>query len=80
MTKLAREIDEILALELLTEDHHVRLKVLHRQLETKSIVLAELDKEIFSCCKLGDIEGGIEEAESIVAKFIKYKTKIVSTQ
>ena len=78
-TKLTREIDELLALESLSEDH-ARLRVLYRQLETKSAVLAELDKEIFSCCELTDIEGEIEEAESTVAKIIEYKTKIESTQ
>ena len=71
-TKLTREIDKTIALESLNEDNHTRLRVLYRQLETKSAILAELDKEIFSCCKLTDIEGGIDEAELIVAKIIKY--------
>ena len=77
-TKLTREIDEMFTLESLTEEHRTRLNVLRLQLETKSTVLAELDKEIFSCCELGEIEGEIEEAESIVAKIIQYKTKIES--
>ena len=65
ITKLTREIDKILALESLNyEDHHTRLRVLYRQLKTKSAVLEELDKEIFSCCELTDIEGENEEAKS----------------
>ena len=51
-TKLTRETDKTFALESLIEDHHARLRVLHRQLETKSAVLAELDKGIFSGCEL----------------------------
>ena len=80
VTKLMEEIDEILSQEMLTEDHYIKLSVIDRQLEGKSSVLADLDKEVLACCGSGEIEGEIEESETVTAKIIGYKTTIDSVK
>ena len=80
LTKLTKEIDKILSQEMLTEEHYIRLSVIDRQLEAKSSVLADLDKEVLSCCDAGEIEGEIDESETVTAKIIGYKAKIDSVK
>ena len=77
---MTKEIDEILSQEMLTEDHFIRLSVIDRQLEGKSSILANLDKKVLVCCDSGEIEGEIEESETVTAKIIGYKTKIDSVK
>ena len=77
---MTKEIDKILSQEILTKDHYIRLSVIDRQLEGKSSVLADLDKEVLACCDSGEIEGEIEESETVTAKIIGYKTKIDSVK
>ena len=76
VTKLTREIDEILQQETLNDEHYTRLNVIDHQLETKLSILANLDKEVLAYCDAGEIETEIHESETITAKIIKYKTKI----
>ena len=63
-TKLAREVDDLLTHESLTAD------------DITTSVLADLDKEIYSYCKLTELEGEIEESETVVGRIMEYKTKI----
>jgi len=80
VTKLTKEIDEILSQEMLNEEHYIRLNVIDRQLEAKSSVLADLDKEVLGCCDAGEIEGEIDESETVTAKIMGYKAKIDSVK
>jgi len=50
VTKLTKEIDEILSQEMLAEEHYIRLSVIDHQLVAKSSVLADLDKEERNTC------------------------------
>jgi len=43
-------------------------------------VLADLDKEVLGCCDAGEIEGEIDESETITAKIIGNKAKIHSVK
>ena len=81
-TKLVREVDEIVTVDPSTAEAtvdpstaeaQVRLKVIFKQLEPKSAVLSELDKEISPLCDLEEVEGEIEEAERVIAKLIECK-------
>jgi len=76
VTKLMKEIDKILLSESLTQEQYTRINVIHRQLEVKSSVLAELNKEALSLCDIGDIATEVEEAGNIVALIMEYKGKI----
>ena len=78
VTKLMKEIDKILLSESLTQEQYTRINVIHRQLEVKSSVLAELNKEALSLCDIGDIATEVEEAGNIVALIMEYKGKIES--
>ena len=75
-TKLAREVDDLLTHESPTANDITRFNVLYRQLEMKSSVLADLDKEIYSYCKLTELEGEIKESETVVGRIMEYKMKI----
>jgi len=65
---------------MLTEEHYIRLNIIDRQLEAKSSLLADLDKEILACCDPGEIEGEIDESEAVTAKIIGFKAKINSVK
>ena len=75
-TKLVREVDEIVTADPSTAEAQARLKVIFKQLEAKSAVLSELDREISSLCDLDEVEGEIEEAERVIAKLIECKRRI----
>ena len=75
-TKLVREVDEIVAADPSTANAQARLKVIFKQLEAKSAMLSELDREISSLCDLDEVEGEIEEAERVIAKLIECKCRI----
>jgi len=72
VTKITKEVDEILAQATLSEKHYIRL---NRQLEAKSSLLADQDREILACCNPGEIESQIEESETVTAKIIGVKAK-----
>ena len=77
VTKLVREVDEIIgAAPTLSEEGKARLKVIHKQLENKTTVLSEFDREVTSLCEVDEIEREVEEAEVMTAKIIAYKRKI----
>ena len=69
VSKLTREVDEIMLSESLTEEQHTCINVIHRQLEVKLSTLVELDKEALSLCDLRDIA---TEVKTIVAHIMKY--------
>ena len=62
----------------LNEEHRHKLNIVHRQLEAKAKVLAELDNDVMKCCELGEIEREVQEADVIAAKIIEYKAKLES--
>ena len=49
LMRLTKEIDDVLIVEMLNDEHHQKLKVIHRQLEAKAKVLTELDSDIMKC-------------------------------
>ena len=77
LTRLIREIDEVMGVETLGDEHHHKLDVMYRhdQLESKAKILSELDNDVMKCCELGDIEREVQESDAIATKIIEYKTK-----
>ena len=73
LTKLAKEVDDLLADETLSNDSAARLNVICEQLEGKMKVLTNLDGEIVSLCQVDDITCEIDESEGIIAKLIECK-------
>lgn len=71
LTKLTREMEEILASPELSSEGTSRLKVIHEQLEGKMKVFSNLDSEIVGLCVLDDIEREIDESEATTAKLIE---------
>ena len=65
ITKLTKEIDELLSAMTILEDMQARLRVIFRQLEAKQSILNDLDREILSVCELTDVDGEIDESETI---------------
>ena len=76
LTKLTREIEEILSNSELNSEATSRLLVIHEQLEGKRKVISNLDSEIVGICVIDEIEREIEESEAITAKIIQSKRKI----
>ena len=75
-TKLIRETDELLATTTISTEGRTRLGVIHRQLCMKSELLSGLNQEIISFCEVSEIDGEIEEAETITARIIECQAKI----
>ena len=78
LTRLTKEIDEVLESKTLNEEHRHKLNIVHQQLEVKAKVLTELDNDVMKCCELGEIEREVQEADVIAAKIIEYKAKLES--
>ena len=76
LTKLTREIEEILSNSELNSEATSHLQVIHEQLEGKMKVISNLDSEIVGICVIDEIEREIEESEAIAAKIIQLKRKI----
>ena len=80
LTRLTKEIDDVMAVETMSNEHYHKLDVMYRQLESKVKVLADLDNDIMKCCELGDIERQVQESDAIATKIIKYKARIESVK
>ena len=78
MIKLLEETNTISSTATVSDDQYTRLDVIYRQLEAKSLSLAELDKEALSLCDIKDISMEVEESESVVARIMECKGKIES--
>ena len=76
VTKLVKEVDEIIGTDRLNAEGAARLKVILKQLDGKAIIISEFDREIYSLCEEGEVEREVEEAENITAKIIDYKRRI----
>ena len=76
LTKLTKEVDNLLADETLSNDFAARLNVIREQLEGKMKVLTNLNYEIVSLCQVDNITREIDESEGIIAKLIECKRKI----
>lgn len=46
MTRLTKEIDEVMAVEMLNNEHHHKLDMIYRQLESNARVLGEFDNGV----------------------------------
>ena len=83
LTKLTREVDEIVskAEEGICADltKVLRLNAIYDQFDAKMKVCSNLDGEIVSLCSVEEIEGEIEDSESIIVKIIEVKRKIDSS-
>ena len=75
-TKLIRETDELLAMTTIPTEGRTRLGIIHKQLCMKSELLSGLNQEIISFCEVSEIDGEIEEAETITARIIECQAKI----
>ena len=62
LTRFTKEIDEVMAVEMLNNKHHHKLDEMYWQLESNARVLGELDNDIMQCCDLGDIERDVQES------------------
>lgn len=76
VTKLTREVDTLLAGESPTSEQLARLNIIFEQLENKMQLLQTMDSEIVTLCNLDDVEGEIDESESILAKILEYKGRV----
>ena len=56
ITKLTKEIDELLSATTISEDMQTRLRIIFQQLEAKQSILDNLDREILSLCELTDVD------------------------
>ena len=83
LTKLTREADEIVneAEEGICADltKVLRLNIVDKQFDAKMKVFSNVDAEIVSLCPVEEIEGEIEDSESIIVKIIEAKRKIDSS-
>ena len=68
VTKLVKEVDEIIGTRPLSKEGAARLKVTYKQLEGKATLLSEFDREISSLCDVEEIECEVEEAKLIGCK------------
>jgi len=75
VTRLTKQIDELLAVELVGECVS-KLNVLLQKLNNK---FDNIDRDIITVCKLEEIEREMEESEVMAAKFLDYKRKVEET-
>ena len=80
LTRLAKEIDEVMTVGMMSEEHYHKLNILRHQLEAKDKTLTELDRDIMKCCELSEIEKEVQDADVIAAKVIECKTKLESVK
>ena len=78
VTKLTREVDNLLSKPELDTEATARLKVIFEQLEGKSKLLTNLDSEVLGLCLMDDIEKEIDESETITAKVIELKRRVAA--
>jgi len=78
ITKLTKEVDDLLSKSELDAEAKARLRVIFEQLEGKSKLLSNLDSEVLSLCGMDDIEREIDESEVITAKVIELKRRVDS--
>ena len=79
LTKLAKEVDNLLADETLSNEAAAQLNVVCEQFEGKMKVLTNFDGEIVSLCQVDDITRKIDKSEGIIAKLINCKLKIAKS-
>ena len=72
LMKITKEIDDVMAVEALSDKHYHKLNVMYWQLESKAKVLADLDNEVMKCYELGDIKKEVQESDAITIKITKY--------
>lgn len=75
---MAKEVDDLLADESLSNEAAACLNVLHEQLEGKLKVLTNLDSKIVGLCQVDNITRQIDESEGNIMKLIECKQKIAS--
>lgn len=75
-----KEIDKVMVMENLNNEHHHKLDVMYRQLESKNKVLGELNNDIMKCWNLRDIKREVQESNAITTNIIEYKARIESVK
>jgi len=78
ITKLTKEVDDLLSKPELDAEVKARLKVIYEQLDGKSKLLGNLDSEVLGLCVMDDLVTEIEESEMVIAKVIELKRRIDS--
>ena len=73
---MTREVDTLLGGEAPTSEQLARLNIIYEQLENKMQLLQGMDSEIVTLCNLDDVEGEIDESESVLAKILEYKGRV----
>ena len=76
VTKLTKETDTLLVAETRATEQIDRLIVIRQQLTTKEQTLQELNRDILNQCSLEDVEGEVNEAETVLAKIMDYRRRI----
>jgi len=77
VTKITTEVDTLLTGEPPTSEQISRLKIVYDQLENKMQLLQTYDGEIVKLCKTDDVALEIDESETIFAKILEYKRRIM---
>ena len=80
LTRLTKEIDDVMTVETMSDEHYHKLDVMYRQLESKAKVLADLDNDIMKFCELGDIERQVQESDAIEARIESVKRPVNTTE
>ena len=71
ITKLTNEIDKLTTAETNCDEAHSRLRVISRQLEAKSTMLDELNRNILALCDVAEVDRDIDESETTSAKIME---------
>ena len=73
VTKLSKEKDTLLVTKTRATEQIDCLIVIRQQLTTKGQTLQELNRDILNWCSLEDVEGEVNEAETVLAKIMDYR-------
>ena len=70
VTKLTKETDTLLVAKTRATEHIDCLTTIQQQLTTKEQTLQELNCDMLNQCSLEDVEGEVNEAETVLVKIM----------
>jgi len=73
---VTKEVDTLLAEELVTSEKVTRLNIIFDLLEHKLKLLNELDRQVLSLCSVDDVPREVDESETVLDKVMDYKRRI----